>query len=384
MEALTLPLPDAPQVEIVVPVYNEEHVLRHSIRRLHDFLSNGFPLTWRIVIADNASTDGTLAAARRLAHELPGVQVLHLQAKGRGRALRAAWSATDAEVACYMDVDLSTDLRALLPLVAPLLSGHSQVAIGTRLGRGARVERGAKREVISRSYNRLLRTVLHARFSDAQCGFKAARADALRELLPEIRDEAWFFDTELLVLAQRHGMRVHEVPVDWVDDPDSRVAIVPTAIEDLRGVARLFAASRVVRFAAVGIASTLAYAVLYLLLRGVLSAGLANAAALSITAVANTAANRRLTFGVRGRASLVRHHVLGAIVFFITLGLTSGALAVLHALSPHPGRLLEAAVLVVASACATVTRYVGLSSWVFPQAASARSAAQVTGQSPLS
>jgi glycosyltransferase involved in cell wall biosynthesis len=384
MEALTLPLPDAPQVEIVVPVYNEEHVLRHSIRRLHDFLSNGFPLTWRIVIADNASTDGTLVAARRLAHELPGVQVLHLQAKGRGRALRAAWSATDAEVACYMDVDLSTDLRALLPLVAPLLSGHSQVAIGTRLGRGARVERGAKREVISRSYNRLLRTVLHARFSDAQCGFKAARADALRELLPEIRDEAWFFDTELLVLAQRHGMRVHEVPVDWVDDPDSRVAIVPTAIEDLRGVARLFAASRVVRFAAVGIASTLAYAVLYLLLRGVLSAGLANAAALSITAVANTAANRRLTFGVRGRASLVRHHVLGAIVFFITLGLTSGALAVLHALSPHPGRLLEAAVLVVASACATVTRYVGLSSWVFPQAASARSAAQVTGQSPLS
>jgi glycosyltransferase involved in cell wall biosynthesis len=384
MEALTLPLPDAPQVEIVVPVYNEEHVLRHSIRRLHDFLSNGFPLTWRIVIADNASTDGTLAAARRLAHELPGVQVLHLQAKGRGRALRAAWSATDAEVACYMDVDLSTDLRALLPLVAPLLSGHSQVAIGTRLGRGARVERGAKREVISRSYNRLLRTVLHARFSDAQCGFKAARADALRELLPEIRDEAWFFDTELLVLAQRHGMRVHEVPVDWVDDPDSRVAIVPTAIEDLRGVARLFAASRVVRFAAVGIASTLAYAVLYLLLRGVLSAGLANAAALSITAVGNTAANRRLTFGVRGRASLVRHHVLGAIVFFITLGLTSGALAVLHALSPHPGRLLEAAVLVVASACATVTRYVGLSSWVFPQAASARSAAQVTGQSPLS
>ncbi|MEA2431314.1 MAG: hypothetical protein QOI19_1787 [Thermoleophilaceae bacterium] len=384
MEALTLPLPDAPQVEIVVPVYNEEHVLRHSIRRLHDFLSNGFPLTWRIVIADNASTDGTLAAARRLAHELPRVQVLHLQAKGRGRALRAAWSATDAEVACYMDVDLSTDLRALLPLVAPLLSGHSQVAIGTRLGRGARVERGAKREVISRSYNRLLRTVLHARFSDAQCGFKAARADALRELLPEIRDEAWFFDTELLVLAPRHGMRVHEVPVDWVDDPDSRVAIVPTAIEDLRGVARLFAASRVVRFAAVGIASTLAYAVLYLLLRGVLSAGLANAAALSITAVGNTAANRRLTFGVRGRASLVRHHALGAIVFFITLGLTSGALAVLHALSPHPGRLLEAAVLVVASACATVTRYVGLSSWVFPQAASARSAAQVTGQSPLS
>jgi glycosyltransferase involved in cell wall biosynthesis len=366
MEALSLAFPAPPQVEIVVPVYNEEHVLRRSIERLHRFLGDGFPFTWRIVIADNASTDGTLAAARRLAYELPDVQVLHLPEKGRGRALRAAWSATDAEVAAYMDVDLSTDLRALLPLVAPLLSGHSEVAIGTRLAPGSRVQRGAKRELISRAYNRILHTVLRARFSDAQCGFKAARTDALHNLLPAIRDEAWFFDTELLVLAQRRGMRVHEVPVDWVDDPDSRVEVVPTAIEDLRGVARLLAASRVARFVAVGIASTLAYALLYLLLRVALAPAAANAVALAGTAVANTAANRRFTFGVRGREHAVRHQVLGAIVFFITLGLTSGALALLHALSPHPSRLLEAAVLVVASACATVTRFVGLSSFVFP------------------
>ncbi|MEA2442161.1 MAG: hypothetical protein QOH76_3585 [Thermoleophilaceae bacterium] len=368
MEALSAPLPEPPQVEVVVPVYNEERVLRHSIGRLHAFLRTSFPFTWQIVIADNASTDGTLALAHRLSHELPGVRVLHLSAKGRGRALRAAWSATDAEVACYMDVDLSTDLRALLPLVAPLVSGHSELAIGTRLAHGSQVERGAKRELISRSYNRILRTVLHARFSDAQCGFKAARADALRELLPAVRDDAWFFDTELLVLAQRRGMRVHEVPVDWVDDPDSRVAIVPTAVEDLRGVARLVASSQVARFVAVGVASTIAYALLYLLLRGFLAAAAANGAALALTAVANTAANRRLTFGVRGRAGLVRQHALGALVFLITLGLTSGALAVLHALEPHPSRLLEAAVLVVASACATATRFVGLSSWVFPAA----------------
>jgi putative flippase GtrA len=384
MEALTFPLPDPPRVEVVVPVYNEERALRASITRLHGFLSREFPFSWRIVIADNASSDGTLAAARRLAHELPGVSVLHLAEKGRGRALHAAWSATDAEVACYMDVDLSTDLRALLPLVAPLLSGHSEVAIGSRLATGARVERGAKRELISRAYNSILRTCLRARFSDAQCGFKAVRADALQGLLPAVRDQSWFFDTELLVLAQRSGMRVHEVPVDWVDDPDSRVAIVPTAIDDLRGVARLLAASRVVRFAAVGVASTLAYALLYLLLRTALPAGASNALALAVTAVANTAANRRFTFGVRGRAQALRHHVLGAVVFVITLGLTSGALALLHALSPHPGRLPEAGVLVVASACATITRFVGLSSWVFPgyAAASARSAARVTGQSP--
>jgi putative flippase GtrA len=361
MEALTVPLPDPPQVEIVVPVYNEQRALAASIRRLHDYLSRDFPFSWRIVIADNASTDGTLALARRLAREFPDVAVLSLPQKGRGRALRAAWSATDAEVACYMDVDLSTDLRALLPLVAPLMSGHSELAIGTRLANGARVERGAKRELISRAYNRILHAALRTRFSDAQCGFKAARTDTLRELLPEVRDEAWFFDTELLVLAQRRGLRVHEVPVDWVDDPDSRVAIVSTAVQDLRGVARLLAASQVARFVAVGVASTLAYALLYLLLRGAtLTPPAANGLALAVTAVANTAANRRLTFGVRGRANLLRQHALGALVFLLTLGLTSGAIAVLEALDPNPSRLLEAAVLVVASACATITRFIGL------------------------
>jgi putative flippase GtrA len=380
MEALSLPQPDAPRVEIVVPVYNEERALPRSIRRLHHHLSRYFPFTWRIVIADNASTDGTLAVARRLAHELPGVGVLRLDQKGRGRALRAAWSASDAEVVAYMDVDLSTDLRALLPLVAPLLSGHSQVAIGTRLAPGSRVERGAKRELISRAYNRILHAVLRAHFSDAQCGFKAARAEALRDLLPQIRDEGWFFDTELLVLAQRAGMRVHEVPVDWVDDPDSRVDIVPTALHDLRGVARLLAASRVARFVAVGIASTLAYAALYLLLRLALPAAAANALALALTAVANTAANRAFTFRIRGREDAIRHHLLGAVVFVITLGLTTGALALLHALSPHPPRLVEAAALVVASACATFTRFIGLSTWVFPSAAKGRasSASSVT------
>ena len=291
-----------------MPVFNEQAALERSIRRLHRFLSAELPVSWRIVIADNASTDATPAIAAALAHELPGVEVLRLDRKGRGLALREAWSRSDARVLCYMDVDLSTDLRGLLPLVAPLLSGHSDVAIGTRLARSARVVRGLKREVISRSYNRLLRTVLRARFSDAQCGFKAVTATAARRLLGEVRDDGWFFDTELLVLAQRTGLRIHEVPVDWVDDPDSRVDIVSTAIEDLRGVARLAAAGPVVRFMGVGVLSTIAYAVLYLLLHGTLGAGGANAVALALTAVANTAANRRLTFGVRGRERLLHHH----------------------------------------------------------------------------
>jgi glycosyltransferase involved in cell wall biosynthesis len=229
----------APEVEVVIPVYNEEIALEGSVRMLHGYLSNGFPFSWQITIADNASTDGTLAVARRLSYELESVDVIHLDRKGRGRALRAAWSGSSARVLCYMDVDLSTDLAALAPLVSPLHSGHSDVAIGTRLHHAARVTRSVKRELISRTYNRLLRLVLRARFSDAQCGFKAIRSEVAQELLPLIADERWFFDTELLVLAQRRRLRIHEVPVDWVEDRDSRVEVVPTALADLRGVTRL-------------------------------------------------------------------------------------------------------------------------------------------------
>jgi putative flippase GtrA len=259
-----------------------------------------------------------------------------------------------------MDVDLSTDLNALLPLIAPLLSGHSDLAIGTRLAGGARVLRGPKRELISRSYNAILHAVLGTRFSDAQCGFKAVRADVARQLLPEVKDDAWFFDTELLVLAQRRGMRIHEVPVDWVDDPDSRVDIVPTAIADLKGVARLarVPARQIARFAAIGLVSTLAYVGLYAAFRGTMAAQVANALALLVTAVANTAANRRLTFDVRGRVNAVRHQLQGLGVFALALAVTSGSLAALIAATRHPSRPLEITVLVIANLVATALRFV--------------------------
>ena len=234
----------APDLEVVVPVFNEERVLASTVHRLHHHLSTALPFSWQITIADNASTDGTEQIGRELAGNLAGVKYLRLAEKGRGRALRTAWRISRARVVSYMDVDLSTDLQALLPLVAPLLSGHSELAIGSRLATGARVTRGVKRELISRSYNRILKLALRARFSDAQCGFKAVRGDVLRALLADVRDEAWFFDTELLVIAQRRGMRIHEVAVDWVDDPDSRVALVATALADLRGVGRLLLAPR--------------------------------------------------------------------------------------------------------------------------------------------
>ncbi len=364
-----------PMVDIVIPVHNEERDLRASVLRLHAYLTQQFPFSARITIADNASTDATPAVAAELAEELPEVRVLRLNDKGRGRALAAAWLTSDARVVSYMDVDLSTGLSALLPLVAPVISGHSQVSIGSRLVAGSRVRRGPKREVISRVYNILLRLVLRVRFKDAQCGFKALRADVARSLLPDVVNRNWFFDTELLVRAERAGLRIHELPVDWTDDPDSRVDIVATAIEDLRGVWRLATgrptdaplrlSTQLVRFAAVGAASTLAYAVLFWALREVLPAAASNVIALAATAVANTAANRRLTFGIRGRERLLGDHAGGLLALAAALVFTNGAIVAIGLFAPGASRVAEIAVLTAANAIATGVRFLVLRTVLF-------------------
>ncbi len=386
-------VPPVPAVDVVIPVYNEQEDLQRSVLRVYDHLRAALPYRFRITIADNASTDQSWQIARDLAHQVPEVRAVHLDEKGRGRALRQVWSASDAVVLAYMDVDLSTDLAALLPLLAPLLSGHSDLAIGTRLARGSHVVRGPRREVISRGYNLILRATLGAGFSDAQCGFKAIRADAAAELLPLVEDSEWFFDTELLILAERSGMRIHEVAVDWVDDPDSTVDVVDTARKDLAGIWRLgrglatgtiplrtlrsataseraSGASRglvgqLARFALVGVASTLAYAALFWVLRAGMGAQWANALALLLTASGNTAANRWFTFGVRGRLGRVRHQAQGLLVFALGLAVTSGSLVVLHALAPDTTRMVELAVLTVANVVATLGRFLLLRGWVF-------------------
>lgn len=380
---------ETPVLDIVIPVYNEEHDLPGCVSRLHHYLAEQVPYATRITVADNASTDSTLAVAHRLASELPGVEVLHLDRKGRGGALYTAWMASPATVVAYMDVDLSTDLSALMPLVAPLISGHSDVAIGSRLAASARVVRGPKREFISRSYNLILRSLLGAQFSDAQCGFKAVRTDVARQLLPLVVDTGWFFDTELLVIAERAGLRIHEVPVDWIDDPDSRVDIVRTAVDDLKGCWRVGRAlatgalpirelqaslgreplvpgvpigmvGQLVRFVIVGVLSTLAYALLFLLLHPIMGAQAANLSALLLTAVANTSANRAFTFGVHGRRGMARHQIQGLVVFFFGLSITSGSLLVLHHFGLTKDRMIELSVLVVANLVATLVRFVAL------------------------
>ena len=223
---------------MVIPVYNEEHVLARSIATLREFLRQNIAQRWRVVIVDNGSTDGTWEVAQALSREHPEVIALHLEEKGRGRALRRAWLESTSDIVSYMDVDLSTELAAFPRLIQAIEEGYD-IAIGSRLARGAAVKRSLLREFTSRSYNLLIKVMFRTKFSDAQCGFKALSARAARELVPLIQDQKWFFDTELLLLAHRRGYRIKEVPVTWVEDPDSRVSITKTALDDVKGLLRM-------------------------------------------------------------------------------------------------------------------------------------------------
>jgi glycosyltransferase involved in cell wall biosynthesis len=229
----------APSVDLVIPCLNEAHVLEKSVARLRTFLGRGFPYRWSLLIADNGSTDGTREVALELAERYPEVRALSLDQPGRGRALRRAWTQSKADVVAYTDVDLSTELEALEHLCRAILEDDFDLAVGSRLMRGSQITRGPLREVLSRGYNLFLRSALRTHFTDAQCGFKAVSRRVVEELVPQVEDEDWFFDTELLVLAEKEGYRVKNVPVRWVDDDDSRVKLLPTIWQDVRGALRL-------------------------------------------------------------------------------------------------------------------------------------------------
>ncbi|MBI4497181.1 MAG: glycosyltransferase family 2 protein [Chloroflexi bacterium] len=229
-----------PSVDVVIPVYNEEHVLERSVITLRDFLRAQIPYEWRILIADNASTDRTLEVAKGLAARYPDdVAYLHLPQKGRGRALRTAWMASDADILSYMDVDLSTGLEAFPPLVQAIAVEGYDLATGSRLMQRSHIVRSLKREILSRGYFLMIQALFGVHFTDAQCGFKALSRQAARALLPLVQNQEWFFDTELFVLAEKNGYRIKDVPIRWIEDPDSRVNIPKTIAEDVRGLLRL-------------------------------------------------------------------------------------------------------------------------------------------------
>ena len=228
-----------PFIDIVVPVLNEEKILQKSITTLDEYMAKHLPYRYQITIADNGSQDETLEIAKRLAEKYPSVQVVSLAERGRGRALKQVWQNSPADFLTYMDVDLSTSLDDFLLMIQPLVAGEVGVAIGSRLMKGSRTSRGLKREFISRCYNNIIKWTSGTKFSDAQCGFKAIRRDVAAKFLPKIKDNEWFFDTELLIKTERAGVPIHEQPVAWIEDTDSRVKIVKTAVDDLKGLYRV-------------------------------------------------------------------------------------------------------------------------------------------------
>lgn len=227
-------------VDIVIPVLNEEKALPICLDTLKEFLSTDCPYPCRIVIADNGSTDRTPEIASHLSEEHEEVSWMRIEARGRGRALKQAWLASTADVVAYMDVDLSTDLSSFPDLVRSLDEENFDLAIGSRLMKGSLVrKRTVKREITSRCYNMIIKSMFLNKFSDAQCGFKAMTTQSARILLPKIQDNGWFFDSELLIVAEKCGFRIKDIPVTWVDDPDSRVNVIKTAKDDLKGLFRL-------------------------------------------------------------------------------------------------------------------------------------------------
>ncbi len=385
------------QVEIVVPVYNEAAHLDERITTLRDFLDESLPFSALVTIADNGSTDGTALIAQRLAASLDGVDAMILTRKGRGYALRRAWEASSAEVVAYMDVDLSTSLTALMPLVASVLSGHGDVAVGSRLAPGSRVVRGPKRELISRAYSQLVRTSLRSRVTDFQCGFKALRRDRALELLPLVEDESWFFDTELVVTAERLGMRVTEIPVDWVDDPDSRVHVVATAAEDLKGIWRIShgralrdargrratdgtraggaeqaTADQLFSFAGVGLLSTFSYLLLFMIGWHWVGPWIANAVALAFCTIINTALHRSLAQPPTdaGPAAAPAPAIgpgfvsVTSALYGVSLVCTNLALLVAGAIDA-PSLMVALAAVTIANAAASLVRFALLRGWAF-------------------
>lgn len=226
------------KVDIVIPVYNEEQIVAQSVSTLRDFLLKNVSFEWTIIIADNASTDATLSVAKILSAEYPDVEYIYIEQKGRGRALRKTWLESNADIVSYMDVDLSTGLEAFPQLITAIEDGYD-IAIGSRLMSESQVERSLKREITSRGYNLLIKAILFTKFHDAQCGFKAVKKSVVQEIVPLIQNQEWFFDTELLILATKNGYRIKEIPVKWVEDTDSRVHLMKTIKEDIKGLLRL-------------------------------------------------------------------------------------------------------------------------------------------------
>lgn len=228
-------------LSVVVPVYNEEKDIPRTIPLLYRHLTKNFRnYDWELVIVDNGpSRDQTSEVSKKLVKKYKRLKYVCRPKPGRGGALKETWLKSKSDFLVYMDVDLSSDLSYLSGLVAALES--ADIAIGSRLARGAKVYgRTLTREIISRSYNILIKIFFWTSFADAQCGFKAITREVAHKLLPHIIDTKWFFDSELLIVAEKAGYRIREIPIVWRDDPASTVKVAKTAWGDIEGLCRIW------------------------------------------------------------------------------------------------------------------------------------------------
>lgn len=356
-----------PHVLLVIPIYNEEKIIENTVRETIKYLNENTKYSYILVVADNASTDSSPEIVKNLQKEIPFLEYVRLPKKGRGLALHTVWKDFNAEVVAYMDADLSSPLTSLPNIIDPILNNESDVTFGSRLlPPGQAINRKGKRELTSQGYNFLLQFILGATFKDAQCGFKAISKEKFNQVEEEIKNQNWFYDTELLLISQYKGLRLKEVPITWVDDPDSSVKVFKTIVENLKEMGRVYFTYRpesvfikLFKFAIIGVLSTVGTALLFFLLRFVLDPQLANIVSLSTATILNTIANKRFAFKNKTKDPWGKTIIISAISFLLFWIPTAGSLWLLHNFfGVEDNYALETFIVMVASFFGTLMKFI--------------------------
>ncbi|MBD3359736.1 MAG: glycosyltransferase [Candidatus Buchananbacteria bacterium] len=216
------------KILLALPVYNEEKVLEKSVLKLYNYFKNNIKDDWQIVIVNNASIDKTKKVADSLAQKFLKVDSLNLEDKGRGNALKNVWQKYEADIYAYCDIDLATDIFAFKKLFNSIINGSANIAIGARYIKGSQTKRTLNRLIYSKVYIFLVRLFFPTKIKDFQCGFKAVDKKTVSEILPLVKDKEWFFDTELLLIAEKNDFKIKEIAVQWKENPETKVKFIRT------------------------------------------------------------------------------------------------------------------------------------------------------------
>ena len=241
-----------PKLLLMLPIYNEEEQLESSMRTVFDYATKNLSeYDWRVHVGDNASKDKSKEIYTKLHNENPTRFTFRtLDKKGRGLNLRDSWLKEEYDIAIYMDVDLSSDINAVKNMVDQIRDRKADLSVGSRLLPASKViGRKLLREITSRGYVFIIKTLASTKISDFQCGFKAISKELALKIVPEVEDNTWYFDTELILLTEKSGYKVYECPVRWTDDPGSTVKVWKTATDDLKGLYRTLKQKKWLRLA---------------------------------------------------------------------------------------------------------------------------------------